>query len=447
MIQHKKMAMAVVMALAATGSTWAAVSADEAAQLKTTLTPLGAEKAGNKEGTIPAWTGAYTTPIPGEGHGKYPDPFPNEKPTLQITAANMAQYAGKLSEGTQALLKKYPSFRIDVYPTHRTAGAPQWAYDNTFKAATTARLTDNGQSFEGAWAGIPFPIPKNGNEVMINHLVHFTPTSFDNVSRNFVGTPDGKRSMVSKTEISTMYSYWQKDMNPEQFGKVFRYVRIATVAPTYKAGEALLSYDALDMSKEPQVWQYLVGQRRVRRAPTVAYDTPDFIASGANYFDEVYGFMGRLDRYNWKLVGKQEMFIPYNNNKFFAAGEEKAFVPYHTNPDAMRWELHRVWVVEATVAQGKRHVVPKRRYFIDEDSWAVVAVDGYDAENKLWRSTYGINQVIPEANGGLESSCAIVYNLQAGTMSVIQYMDTFNLVPRRPMNYFTADALSNSGSR
>lgn len=446
MMKRKLMAVAIVSAMAFPQISLAAVSAEEAAQLKTSLTPLGAEKAGNKDGSIPAWEAAYSKAIPGTGSGKYPDPFAGEKPVLQITAQNAAQYAGKLSEGSLALLKKYPSFRIDVYPTHRTAGAPQWVYDNTFKAATNAKLTDNGLSFEGAWGGVPFPIPKNGNEVMWNHLVHPHPASYDIDYRNSVGSSDGKRSLASKGELHELSGYYQKDGSAEKFNRIFGFTRFDTREPSFKAGEAVVAHDTLDMSKEPQAWQYLVGQRRVRRTPTIGYDTPDFVASGANYFDEVYGFLGRLDRYNWKLVGKQEMYIPYNNNGFFAAGDEHAFVPYHANPDKVRWELHRVWVVEATLASGKRHVVPKRRYYIDEDSWAVLLMDGYDSEGKLWRTSNTMNMIVPDA-GMHATNTSVVYNLQANTMSVIQYVDAFKVKAPRSVNHWSADALSNDSAR
>lgn len=437
-------AVAAMVALCTTAI--AAVTADEASALKATLTPLGAEKAGSKDGSIPAWEGAYTKTIPGTANGKYPDPFAAEKPTAQITAKNAADFAGKLSEGTLALLKKFPTYRIDVYPSHRTAGAPQWVYDNTFKAATNAKLTDNGLSFEGAWGGVPFPIPKNGNEVMWNHLVHPHPGSYDINYRNVVGSSDGKVTMASKGELHELSAYYQKDGSAEKFSKVFAFTRFNTTAPVFKAGEAVVAHDTLDMSKEPQAWQYLVGQRRVRRTPTIGYDTPDFVASGANYFDEVYGFMGRLDRYNWKLVGKQEMLIPYNNNKFFAAGDEHAFVLSHTNPDSVRWEMHRVWVVEATLAPGKRHVVPKRRYYIDEDSWAVMMMDGYDSEGKLWRTSQVMNLIVPDA-GMHATNTGVVYNLEASTMSVIQYLDAYKVVAPRPVNYWSADALSSDSSR
>ena len=444
---NRNLIIAAILSCITCNLAQAAVSSEEAAQLKSTLTPLGAEKAGNKDGTIPVWEGAYSKPIPSMGAGRYGDPFSSEKPVLQITAQNAGQYAPKLSEGTQALLKKYPSFHIEVFPTHRTAGAPQWVYDNTFKAATSAKLTNNGLSFEGAWGGVPFPIPKNGNEVMWNHLVRPNPPALDFNYRNFVGSSDGKLTMASKGEFREMSAYYQKDGNAGKYDNIFLFTRFNTTAPSFKAGEAVVAHDSLDVSKEPQAWQYLVGQRRVRRTPTIGYDTPDFVASGANYFDEVYGFLGRLDRYNWKLVGKQEMYIPYNNNRFFAGGEEKTFVPFHANPDAVRWELHRVWVVEATLASGKRHVVPKRRYYIDEDSWAVMMMDGYDAEGKLWRTSQTMNMLVPDANGMFVTHTGVVYNLQASTMSVIQYLDTLKEVPARPVSYWSADALSSDSAR
>ncbi|EOG3622372.1 MULTISPECIES: DUF1329 domain-containing protein [Pseudomonas] len=424
----------------------AAVSPREAEQLKGNLTPLGAERAGNSDGSIPEWRGGYVTPIPGSGSGKYPDPFSEEKPIVSITEKNVGQYADKLSDGVVALLKKYPSYRVDVYPTHRTAGAPVWVYDNTFKAATQAKLTPDGLSFTGAWGAVPFPIPRNGNEVMWNHLVRPHPASVDVDFRVFVGTPDGKRSMASKAVINEQSNYYVKDGSAEQYNDVYQFYRFNITAPSFKAGERVLVHETLDMDKEPQAWQYLVGQRRVRRAPTLSYDTPDFMASGANYFDEIYGLRSRLDRYDWKLVGKHEMYIPYNNNRFFAAGDEKAFVPFHTNPDHVRWELHRVWEVEATLASGKRHAVPKRRFYIDEDSWAILLVDGYDAEGKLWRTSQVMNMIVPEAEM-LATNFTAVYNLEANTLAALQYVDTLKIIPPRKTGYFSPNAMASDTAR
>jgi hypothetical protein len=428
------------------GQAQAAVTAEEAAALKTTLTPLGAEKAGNKDGSIPAWDGAHLKELPGADAGKHPDPFPAEKPLVQITAKNLDQYAGKLNEGTIALLKKYPSYRIDVYPTHRTGSAPQWIYDNTFKAATHAKLTADGLSFTDAWGGVPFPIPKSGNEVMWNHLVHPRPAASVLNFRVLVGASDGTRSLASQGVLDELWTYYQKDSSAEKSKDTYAFIRFNTTAPAYKAGEAVLVHESLDMSKEPQAWQYMVGQRRVRRAPTVSYDTPDFMVSGTSYFDELQGLRSRLDRYTWKLVGKQEMYVPYNENKFFTVPDDKAFVPFHTNPDHVRWELHRVWVVEANLAPGKRHAVPKRRFYIDEDTWTTLLVDGYDSEGKLWRTTQVFNIVMPEAQMQAANT-TFVYNLQASTMAAIQLPDAWKVISGRPVTFFSTDALAADNAR
>jgi Protein of unknown function (DUF1329) len=152
----------------------AGVTPEEAAKLKTTLTPMGSERAGNADGSIPAWTGGYTTVPAGYQSGQPRiDPYASEKPLYSITAQNMDAHAAKLTEGNKAMLKKYPTYRIDVYPTHRTASAPQWVYDNTFKNATRAKTPNMGGTVEGAYGSYPFPIPKTGNEVLWNHLLRW----------------------------------------------------------------------------------------------------------------------------------------------------------------------------------------------------------------------------------------------------------------------------------
>jgi len=430
-------------------SAQAAVSADEAAQLKSTLTPLGAEKAANKDGTIPAWDGGLKS-ASGPKVGDIPvNPYPNDKPLLKIDAKNASQHAAKLSEGTQALLKKFPdSFRLDVYPTHRSAAAPAYVYDNTFKNATRCKTKEAGLSLEGCFGGIPFPIPKDGFEVIWNYLLRVEPESVAYGFKNLVTSSDGVRALATRNDNYFQYPYYYKDGSPESWGGEYSIQRFLATEPPYKAGESLVIRDSIDAKNPRNAWQYLVGQRRVRRAPTVGYDTPDFVASGANYFDEVQGFFGGIDRYTWKLVGKQELYIPYNNNNLVTAKVEEAFAKNHINPEKMRWELHRVWVVEATVAAGKRHAVPKRRFYFDEDSWILALMDGYDAEGKLWRTTQVTPFALPSVPA-MQMKPVAVFNLQAGTMSVVQALneETYKVVPRKPDSFFTGDAVAADAAR
>lgn len=429
----------------------AAVPAQQAATLGTTLTPLGAEKAGNADGSIPEWKGGLTTAVPGKQLGDIPvDLFSNEKPKFSIKAGNQAQYADKLSDGTRALLQKYPdTFRVDVYPTHRTAAAPDWVYKNTAQNAVNCKLTGApGVAMQGCFGGIPFPIPQSGLEVIWNFLLMTQPESLEVGFKNLVLTSDGGRTLASRNNETLQFPYSYHDGVAQKWAGEYYLGRFDTTAPSFKVGEALVIRDSVDSNVSRQAWQYLVGQRRVRRAPTVGYDTPDFVASGANYFDEVRGYFGYPDRYVWKLVGKQEMIIPYNTNGWHGVTEDQAYTAHHLNPDHLRWESHRVWVVEATVAAGKRHAVPKRRFYIDEDSWALVLVDGYDAEGKLWRTTQVPSFSVPKLPGNLIITAG-TYNLQANTLSVAQdlHEEYFRIVPRKPDNHFTGDAVAADATR
>lgn len=440
---------AAAAALFCTGLARAAVGADEVATLGTTLTPLGGEKAGNADGSIPAWSGKPLQ-VSGASVGDVPKAvFPGEKPLFSVSAANMEKYRDKLSEGTVALMQRYPSsFRIDVYPTHRTAVAPQYVYDNTKKNAASCQAVDGGKTLKACYGGIPFPIPKSGVEVIWNHLLRLEPESVDLGARNVVGTADGKRTLATRIDESFQHLYYYRDGSADTWNGEYWIQRFNTTDPPFKRGESLVIHDSIDPSTPRQAWQYLVGQRRVRRAPTVAYDTPDFVASGANYFDEVMGFMGHPDRYSWKLVGKREMYVPYNANQAVTVSQDEAFSANHLNPANVRWELHRVWEVEATVAPGKRHAVPKRRFYFDEDSWVMLLMDGYDAEGKLWRTSQVTPFYVPKLPGLLIKP-VIIFNLEAKTFSAVQSLngEYYKIVDRKPESYFTGEAAAAEADR
>lgn len=448
-IKHSVLATLLAATMAG-GSAVAAVTADEAAKLKTTLMPLGGEKAGNKEGTIPAWDGGQTKAVAGAKMGDVPlELFANEKPLAQISAKNLGQYADKLSDGVQAMMKKYPeSFRIDVYPTHRTAAAPSWIYDNTLKNATNCKLKDGGLTIEGCYGGIPFPVPKDGIELAWNWLLRIEAEAMDMGFKNVVVNADGSRTLATRNDENFQFPYYFKDGSAESWSGDYALARFITTAPPFKVGESLVLRDSVNPKAARGAWQYLVGQRRVRRAPTVGYDTPDFVASGANYFDEVKGFFGHPDRYTWKIVGKRELYIPYNTNGLLAAKVDEAITKNHLNPDKLRWELHRVWEVEATVGAGKRHAVPKRKFYFDEDTYHLVLMDGYDTEGKLWRTSMTTPFVVPAIPAVVNMPVA-VFNLQAGTMSIVQMLNEeyYKVAKRRPDTYFTGDAIAADASR
>ncbi|MCX2863353.1 DUF1329 domain-containing protein [Paucibacter sp. PLA-PC-4] len=448
-MNHKLWAVTATAMLAAAAQ--AAVTADEAAKLRTTLTPLGAERAANKDGSIPAWDGGLVKPPTGYKNGDpRPDPYPGDKPLLQINAKNMDSHAAKLSDGVKALMKKYPDFRIDVYPSRRPAGAPQYVYDNTFKNATRAKLADNG--VEGAFGGIPFPIPKDGYEAIWNHRLAWTGVNTQTPLRVWVMTADGRRSMASGGTQTFRRVYYDPDVAPDKFDGYYALGKFAASEPGSKAGEAILAHDGLNASAPRGLWQYLVGQRRVRKAPSVGYDTPDAVTSGIGLFDEAFNLFGPIDKHELKLIGKKELYIPYNNNRAALAKVADLVTPGTLNPNLVRWELHRVWEVEATLAAGKRHVAAKRKYYIDEDSWQIVLFDGWDAKGELWRTNYALMLTAPDMQGAVLGNVFWGgYDLQTGAyylnMATNELPVQVKTLPSLQRSFFSPEELANEGTR
>jgi hypothetical protein len=450
-------AVALVLGAAASGIALEAraASAEEAAQLKTTLTPMGAERAGNQAGTIPEWKGGLTTPTPGfKNGGRRPDPFAAEKPLYAVTAKNMDAHADQLSDGAKALLKKFPdSYRIDVYPTHRTAAAPQRVYDNIFKNATSAKIVSGaaGPQPAGAWGGVPFPIPKTGVEVMWNHLLYWRPDSFYLKFKGYLGQADGRWVNVLEAANDQYTPYYLPGSTEDKARGEYGMVRSVNLGPPIRAGEAITGRFGLDQDKA-QTWVYLTGQRRVRKLPNACCDTPTPFSAGVVSFDEVAVFLGRMDRFDWKLVGKKEMLIPYNSNRTLVPAKDADVLgKRHLDPDHVRWELHRVWVVEATLREGQRHVVSKSRYYIDEDTWIAVLGDRWDAKGQLWRTLFTLPFVTPDVPGVAVGPWG-TYDLIAGTAFVnVLFNDQSEQYKIAPTPFaealFTADGLAADGVR
>jgi len=437
-------ALAPAMALAATPA--------EAQQLKSTLTPFGAEKAGNKDGTIPAWTSGLTTPTPGfVNGGKRPDPFAAEKPLFSITAKNMGEHADKLSDGVKAMFNRYPeTYRLDVYPTHRTAAAPQWVYDATYRNATQAKIAEGaaGPYPEGASGGIPFPIPKTGVEVVWNHNLRWRPTSFVIDGQGYTVSADGRKTQFVDYSIDYLLPYYKVEDAAKKFSGDYVTVRVLYNGPPIRAGEGIVA--RFGLSEDDSAWVYLTGQRRVRKLPNACCDTPNPAAAGVQGFDDVEVFIGRTDRFDWKLVGKKELFIPYNSNRSMAVPADALLGAHHLNPDHVRWELHRVWVVEATRRAGQRHQVARSLYYFDEDTWMAVLGDRWDDKGSLWKSNWLLPMVMPDVPAVISSGFGgydLNANLYMATSLANDKRSQYRTAPVPSDKVFTPDGLINASVR
>jgi len=440
----------------ATSSAWAKVSDAEAARLGADLTPIGAEKAGNG-GDIPAWDGGLTKPPAGFDGIDYISPFAGETAKFTIDASNMAQYADKLSEGQKALLSKYSTYNMPVYPTHRSAAYPAELYDVIKKNATNTELVGGGNGLTNFIKSVPFPVidqndPDAGLKVIWNHIVRYRGGSVMRTINQATPQVNGAYTLVKFQDEFTFRSNL-KGVDLSQPSNILFYFKQQVLAPARLAGNVLLVHETLDQVKEPRLaWLYNAGQRRVRRAPQVSYDGPGTASDGLRTSDNFDMYNGAPDRYDWKLVGKQELYIPYNSYKLNskALKYDEIIRPGHLNPEHTRYELHRVWKVEATIKEGQRHIYGKRTFYIDEDSWQATIIDHYDGRGELWRvgeahSLQFYDAVIPWY------AAEVLYDLLAGRYLVLgldnEEGKSYEFGFERSEKDYTPAALRRSGRR
>ena len=441
---------AIALSLAATHAT-AKVDAAEAGKLGTTLTPVGAEKAANKEGTIPAWAPA---PQSGSLKGEFPmDPkIMAEKPKFTINKANMAQYSAQLTEGHKYLLKTYDTYKMNVYPTHRLASWPQFIYDATKANATTCELIGT-DVLDNCKVGFPFPVPKSGAEPVWNHKLKWRGEAVTRFNNQMIVQPSGE-FQITKIIENVQFSYAsQKNPVPltKTSGEFLKYLS-QTVAPPRLAGTFILVHEKAGTGADGRAaWLYSPGLKRIRRAPTVCCDNPYEGTDGHEFYDQVDLFNGALDRYNWKLVGKKEIYIPYSGYKI--AGPTVKYKdlakPKHLNPDLPRYELHRVWVVEANIKPGTSHTFAKRRMYIDEDSWNIVAADNYDARGNLYQFQEGHYVFGSNIQSGTTVP-EIIYHFTSGRYFITAAFNEdkpFNLEAKFSPDFFTSAAVQKMSTK
>jgi hypothetical protein len=405
-------------------STAQAATSAELEQLGKQLTPFGAERAGTVDGSIPAWEGGLARAPAGwePGHG---DPYGADKVLFSVNAQNLAQHQAKLPAGQIELIKAYPGYRVDVYPTHRSCTFPDAVAQRTKQFAAQSKVGADGWQLEAA-AGeaIPFPLPASGVEAMWNYKLRYIAKGRQFDAAFLMRDKGGTLTQVEQKSYE-FYPYNDPAVKaPADTGNIEAMLMYDLLSPSSRAGEMYLVHAQLD--KPQDAWIYFPGQRRVRRAPSFAYDNPIAGSDSLYYVDQINMYTGALDRYDYKLVGKKEMIVAYNSYKLVDKSNryEQLIGQDYLNRDVQRYEQHRVWVVEATVKADKRHSLAKRVFYFDEDSWALLHVDMFDAKGNLWRAQEG----------------SVWANPQIQACTSIEYV-SYDLIARR----YIADGFTQEG--
>nr|WP_298380367.1 DUF1329 domain-containing protein [uncultured Halomonas sp.] len=403
----------------------AKVSSQEAQKLGSELTCVGAEASGNADGTIPPFTGEYMGKLPGNVNytphvGQHPvNPFANEQPKFVINGSNWRDYQDKLSEGQQALFQRYPDkFEMPVYESKRIFSYPQQVCDIAKRNATEAELTDGGLGYTGYKGGTPFPIP-SGPDKALQVLFNLT---FPYLAYTEVMEKRDIAEVSASGNITwgqTKNTGLNMTTKPEEMGKpvggVMAYNNTGTLKPTRNKGSATVSSEPMNFTNDRLAWNYNPGTRRVRQLPEYGFDSAASGTSGKVTIDQDRLMNGSPIRYNWTLLGKKEIYVPINTYRLHTedVSYDALLQPDVPNPDFMRYELRRVWVLEGALKNNYRHKYGKRVLFIDEDSWHGLMSDYYDTRGQLVQHGVVNYYYTPDTNA-FHAGTSFYYDLKSG---------------------------------
>lgn len=445
-------------ALVATASVFSASSvaatAEQIAELGNSLTPIGAEKAGNASGTIPEWNGGLATDAAAlDAEGFRVNPYADDKPLFVITADNYEEYQDNLAPGQIAMFKRYPdTFRMPVYESRRSVAMPNAVYEAAKRNADKSKLVQGGNGVTGYDLANAFPIPVNGLQVIWNHITRYRGESFQRVVIQATPQTNGNFTIVRFIE-EYVIPKGLTDYDADSMGNILYYFKQQVTDPSRLAGNVLLVHETVDQVATPRMaWIYNAGQRRVRRAPQVSYDGPGTAADGMRTSDNLDMYNGAPDRYDWELVGKKEQYIAYNSYRMGSPDVkyDELIQRGHLNPEFARYELHRTWEVIATVKEGERHIYAKRHLFIDEDSWQAGHIDHYDGRGQLWRvaEAHALHRFKAQVPG---YAAETLYDLVAGRYLVMglnnEESGDYNYQYKTSSTDFTPSALRQAGVR
>lgn len=459
-VSLKKVSLALLFAsLLASHGAFAKVTQEEADKLGTALTPMGAVKEGNAAGTIPPFSGKILGApdwVEYQGTGThFPNPYPDEKPLFTITSQNIEQYKGNLTDGQLELFRKYPeTFKMPIYETKRDFRYSDRTRENTKMNAVRSELESGGNGVSDVFHGVPFPLPKNGLELIWNHQASPNYESTDGALDSFAVFPDGSRS-YEKSREERYILFYSPTMGRDTFitQPYGAKVMVQMMEPARKKGEIILVHEFRDVSEQSRnAWQYLPGTRRVRRAPTISYDFP-IGPGGLRTVDDALLFNGATDRYTWKMEPSRELYVPYNNNNLDdpSLDYDELLTPNHANPEYMRYELRRCWIVVGELRSDKRHIYSKRRLYIEEDSWKGVLADNYDGRGNIWRTNMRTKIALYDMPG-IGPRVEMYHDLQSGSYMANYLMNELKGPPKKIAkpwndNYFTTQMVRKLGRR
>ncbi len=347
---------------------------------------VGADPGPNESGEIPAWVGIAGLQCPADYEkGDFlPNPYEAEKPLYRIDHTNVDKYKHRLSFGQVTRLKRHKRFYMNIYPAHRNLEYLPEYYAATIETQKSVKI-DEDNTLIGFKGGVAFPHAKNGLEAAWNVRRMYTSDDAMSSLVDRIVSPAGKiKKTIQIAKVMTLGEgrITHKLPNPNKLAQ--KIVAFYTY-PADTAGTCFMAYSYLDSTKLDETWLYLPTLRRVRRAPSM---TGGGQIDGELCMDENgQEFRGNVNDWTWKLHGKKEHYVAYNCFSIFVKGtkpEDECWAQ-DLNPERLRYELHRVYKLEANAIEGLNHPYKKRVGFYDEDAWQPLLGDRYDKRGDIYR--------------------------------------------------------------
>ena len=346
------------------------------------MTAVGAEAAASNDRVVPAYSEGLRRfaerrrPKRGE---RLDHPFAADAPLFTVDRNSMKAHSALLSEGHKHLLRQHARYRMAVYPSRRSVSFPSVIEQASLANEMSARLVD-ADEIAGVHMGVPFRRPKTGVEVIWNHRLRYRGQANDWVYNRGVRHESGDLEInQARWKFLAHYNRVTSTSQTARDDLIYQALLLIEPAEEYPQFQ-IVAHEALSPGvTRRKLWGNISPRSKTTLIPG-DNDALGIFSRKIRFGDMFDVFSGITDAYVYKLIGKREMIVPYNAFAFsvdVGLRPEDVLTPDHPNPDFARYEHHRVWVVEASLRQGKGHTFDRRVFYVDEDSWAILMVDCY----------------------------------------------------------------------
>jgi Protein of unknown function (DUF1329) len=231
----------------------------------------------------------------------------------------------------------------------------------------------------------PFPIPNSAYEIIWNHLLAYRGHKV--TTQKTMWAPGGAGRYIPSTYQVDMINLWNPENGATSFKEdTWRFLRWTFLSPEMSAMTSHLERTSFDLTMAPgRRWSFNLDSFRVRRAPNNSYGNFMPFTNSILTFDSQRGYEGNPDRYDWTVVSQADYYLPNNSYRLASKGlaDENVLAGNHLNRTYARYELQRVWVVDAILKYKDTHPYHRRRFYVQNDTWQILATEQYSKDEML----------------------------------------------------------------